>query len=253
MSDLFSVRGRVALVTGGTSGIGYMIAKGLVEHGAKTYIVGRNPDTCKTIAAELSAFGECLPLAGDLSSMPGVEAVAAALGARESQLHILVNNAGAMYDAPLGEFTEQGWDNVVDLNLKSVFFLTQSLLPLLRAAATADYPAAVVNIGSMGGTRVGPKENYSYQAAKAGLHHLTGSLGKRLGGENITVNAIAPGFFPSRLTQIPDEQLPAILQLVPRRRLGKPEDIVGSVIHLASRAGSFITGAVIPLDGGMTL
>lgn len=253
MSDLFSVQGRVALVTGGTSGIGYMIAKGLVEHGAKTYIVGRNADTCKSIAAELSAFGECLPLAGDLSSMLGVQAVAAALSAHESQLHILVNNAGAMYDAPLGEFTEQGWDDVVDLNLKSVFFLTQSLLPLLRAGASADYPAAVVNIGSMGGTRVGPKENYSYQAAKAGLHHLTGSLGKRLGGENITVNAIAPGFFPSRLTQIPDEHLPAILQLVPRRRLGKPEDIVGSVIHLASRAGSFITGAVIPLDGGMTL
>jgi NAD(P)-dependent dehydrogenase (short-subunit alcohol dehydrogenase family) len=158
-----------------------------------------------------------------------------------------------MYEAPIDQFTEAGWDSIADLNLKSVFFLTQKLLPALRAAARERGLASVINIGSMGGSRVGPKENYSYQAAKAGLHHLSGSLAKRLGPENITVNAIAPGFFASRMTQIPDAQLPAVLNLVPRRRLGKPEDIVGAVIYLASEAGGFVTGAVIPVSGGMTL
>jgi NAD(P)-dependent dehydrogenase (short-subunit alcohol dehydrogenase family) len=166
----------------------------------------------------------------------------------------LVNNAGTMYDAPIDEFTEDGWDSVVDLNLKSVFFLTQSLLPALRSAASAESHAAVVNIGSVGGLRIGPKENYSYQAAKAGLHHLTGSLAKRLAGENITVNAIAPGFFPSALTPIDDpEVMGRMTALVPRGRLGTPEDIGGTVAFLASRGASFLTGAVIPLEGGMTL
>jgi NAD(P)-dependent dehydrogenase (short-subunit alcohol dehydrogenase family) len=253
MSDLFSVAGKVALVTGGTSGIGLMIARGLVEHGARAYIVGRDAKTCETVAGELSERGVCRALPGDLSTIAGVEAVAAALTVRESRLDILVNNAGAMYDAPIDQFTEDGWDSVADLNLKSVFFLTQKLLPALRAAARERGLASVINIGSMGGSRVGPKENYSYQAAKAGLHHLSGSLAKRLGPENITVNAIAPGFFISRITQIPDAQLPAVLNLVPRRRLGEPNDIVGAVIYLASEAGSFVTGSVIPLSGGMTL
>jgi NAD(P)-dependent dehydrogenase (short-subunit alcohol dehydrogenase family) len=254
MSDLFSVAGKVALVTGGTSGIGLMIARGLVDHGTRCYIVGRDAKACETLAAELSAQGGvCRPLPGDLSTLAGIEAVATALKSSEGKLDILVNNAGSMYDAPIDQFTEAGWDSVADLNLKSVFFLTQKLLPVLRAAASANGMASVINIGSMGGSRVGPKENYSYQAAKAGLHHLSGSLGKRLGPENITVNAIAPGFFESRMTQIPDAQLPMILNLVPRRRLGKAEDVVGAVIYLGSEAGSFVTGAVIPLSGGMTL
>jgi NAD(P)-dependent dehydrogenase (short-subunit alcohol dehydrogenase family) len=253
MTNLFSVKGKIALVTGGTSGIGLMIARGLTEQGACTYIVGRDARACEAAAAELSAHGTCRALPGDLSTLAGVEAVAAALKSREGRLDILVNNAGGMYDAPIDQFTEQGWDSIADLNLKSVFFLTQKLLPPLRAAAGASGLASVINIGSMGGSRVGPKENYSYQAAKAGLHHLSGSLAKRLGPENITVNAIAPGFFPSRMTQIPEAQLPAVLNLVPRRRLGKPEDIVGAVIYLASEAGAFVTGAVIPLSGGMTL
>jgi NAD(P)-dependent dehydrogenase (short-subunit alcohol dehydrogenase family) len=253
MSDLFSVAGKVALVTGATSGIGLMIARGLVEHGVSCYIVARNAEACVETAAELSAHGKCQALPGDLSTLAGVEAVAAALSSREARLDILVNNAGAMYDAPIDQFTEQGWDSVADLNLKSVFFLTQKLLPALRAAARERGLASVINIGSMGGSRVGPKENYSYQAAKAGLHHLSGSLAKRLGPENITVNAIAPGFFTSRMTQIPEAQLPAVLNLVPRRRLGTPNDIVGAVIYLASEAGSFVTGSVIPLSGGMTL
>jgi NAD(P)-dependent dehydrogenase (short-subunit alcohol dehydrogenase family) len=253
MSDLFSVAGKVALVTGGTSGIGLMIARGLVQHGARVYIVGRDAKTCEAVAADVSSQGLCQALPGDLSTLAGVEALAGVLNSREGRLDILVNNAGSMYDAPIDQFTEEGWDSIADLNLKSVFFLTQKLLPALRAAARERGLAAVINIGSMGGSRVGPKENYSYQAAKAGLHHLSGSLAKRLGPENITVNAVAPGFFVSRMTQIPEAQLPAVLNLVPRRRLGKPEDIVGAVIYLASEAGSFVTGAVIPLSGGMTL
>jgi NAD(P)-dependent dehydrogenase (short-subunit alcohol dehydrogenase family) len=253
MSDLFSVAGKVALVTGGTSGIGLMIARGLAQHGVRVYIVGRDAKTCEAVAADLTKQGDCRALPGDLSTLAGVEAIAAALNSHEARLDVLVNNAGGMYEAPIDQFTEAGWDSIADLNLKSVFFLTQKLLPALRAAARERGLASVINIGSMGGSRVGPKENYSYQAAKAGLHHLSGSLAKRLGPENITVNAIAPGFFASRMTQIPDAQLPAVLNLVPRRRLGKPEDIVGAVIYLASEAGGFVTGAVIPVSGGMTL
>lgn len=252
MRDLFSVAGKTALVTGGTSGIGRMIAEGLVAGGVVTYIVGRNADTCRAAARELSAKGTCHPLVGDISTNAGIEGVVAELRQREDSLDILVNNAGAMYEAPIDEFTEEGWDSLADLNLKSVFFLTQKLLPMLRAAASEEDAASVVNIGSVGGLRVGPKENYSYQATKAGLHHLTGSLGKRLGPENITVNALAPGFFPSRLTS-PDDVTPEILGMVPRRRMGTGDDVAGGVIYLASRAGNFVTGAVLPLDGGLTL
>jgi NAD(P)-dependent dehydrogenase (short-subunit alcohol dehydrogenase family) len=258
MSNLLSVAGKVALVTGGGSGIGRMIAGALVEAGAKTYIVGRNEATLAEAAAALSGTGSgtglCVPLPGDLSTVAGVRAVAAALADREGRLDILVNNAGTMYDAPIAEFSEEGWDTVVDLNLKAVFFLTQALLGLLRAAATPDAHAAVINIGSIGGLRIGPKENYSYQAAKAALHHMSGGLAKRLAPENITVNAIAPGFFASALTPIDDPKIMEMMTaMVPRRRIGTPEDIGGTVIYLASRAASFVTGAVIPLEGGMTL
>lgn len=254
MTNLFSVAGKTAIVTGGSSGIGQMIAHALVENGARTYIVGRNAAALANTVEELSALGTCIALQGDLATVDGARAVAVAFAAKEEKLNILVNNAGAMYDAPIEEFTEEGWDDIIDLNLKSVFFLTQILLPQLRAAATEQDPAAVINIGSMGGLRVGPKENYSYQAAKAGLHHLTGSLGKRLAKENIIVNAIAPGFFPSKLTPTDDPELmKRILPMVPRYRVGNADDIGGTVIFLASRASSFITGAVIPLEGGMTL
>lgn len=254
MSGLLSVEGKTALVTGGGSGIGRMIAQVLVAQGARTYIVGRTLATLEATAAELSASGTCIPLAGDLSSVEGGRAVAGAFAGMEPKLDLLVNNAGTMYDAPIEEFTEEGWDSVVDLNLKSVFFLTQALLPQLRAAASTESHAAVVNIGSIGGLRIGPKENYSYQAAKAALHHMSGGLAKRLAAENITVNAIAPGFFPSALTPVDN---PAIVEmmsgLVPRKRIGTPEDIGGTVAFLGSRAASFITGAVIPLEGGMAL
>lgn len=254
MSSLFSISGKVALVTGGGGGIGRMIAGTLVAEGAKTYIVGRSEATLARTAQALSASGICIPLAGDLSTMAGTKAVAKALAQQEGRLDILVNNAGTMYDAPLDDFTEEGWDSVIDLNLKSVFFLTQALLPLLRAAAGPESHAAVVNIGSMGGLRIGPKENYSYQASKAALHHLTGGLAKRLAAENITVNAIAPGFFPSALTPVDNPKMVETMTgLVPRKRLGTAEDIGGTVTYLATRAASFVTGAVIPLEGGMTL
>lgn len=255
MNNVLSIDGKVALVTGGGSGIGRMIASVLVAQGARTYIVGRTLSTLEKTAKELSAApGACIPLAGDLSSVAGVKAVAAALGEREARLDLLVNNAGTMYDAPLDEFTEEGWDSVLDLNLKSVFFLTQALLPLLRGAASAATHASVVNIGSIGGLRIGPKENYSYQAAKAALHHMSGGLAKRLAPENITVNVVAPGFFPSALTPVDDPKVVEMMTgLVPRKRLGTPEDIGGTVAYLASRAASFVTGAVIPLEGGMAL
>jgi NAD(P)-dependent dehydrogenase (short-subunit alcohol dehydrogenase family) len=253
MSELFSVKGKIALVTGGTSGIGLMIARGLVEHGAKVYIAARNIEEATKTAAELGGEAHCVALKADLSTLPGVIALAEALKRREKRLDILVNNAGAMWEQPIEEFSEQGWDQVMDLNLKSAFFLTQKLLPLLRAAASPNQHSSVINVGSVGGLRVGPKENYSYAASKAALHHMTGSLAKRLGGENVTVNAIAPGVFLSRITVLDDEQLKAVSAMMPRKRVGTPEDVVGATIYLASRAGSFVTGAVIPVAGGMTL
>lgn len=255
MSSILSIAGKVALVTGGGGGIGRMIAQVLVAEGARVYIVGRTAATLDAAAAELSGgAGTCIALPGDLSTVEGGRAVAAAFAAREPKLDLLVNNAGTMYDAPLDTFTEEGWDTVVDLNLKSVFFLSQALLPQLRAAASADSHAAIVNIGSIGGLRIGPKENYSYQAAKAALHHLTGGLAKRLAAENITVNAVAPGFFPSALTPVDDTKIVEMMTgMVPRKRLGTPEDIGGTVAFLASRAAGFVTGAVIPLEGGMAL
>lgn len=253
-SNLLSVAGKVALVTGGGSGIGRMIAEALVEAGAKTYIVGRTEATLAQTADALSEKGVCIALPGDLSTVAGGRAIAEALNAREERLDVLVNNAGVMYEAPIAEFSEEGWDSVFDLNLKSVFFFTQALLPLLRAAASPETHAAVINIGSMGGLRIGPKENYSYQAAKAALHYMTGGLAKRLAAENITVNAIAPGFFPSALTPIDDPKMFEMMTgMVPRRRLGTPEDIGGTVIYLASRAAGFVTGAVIPVEGGMAI
>lgn len=253
MTDLFSVQGKVALVTGGTSGIGLMVARGLVERGATVYIVARDVQACRETTAELSKRGVCRAVPGDLSTMDGIEAAVGELKSQEPALHVLVNNAGIMYEAPIEEFAEEGWDNVIDLNLKSVFFLTQRLLPLLRMAATPAEPASVINIGSVGGLRVGPKPNYSYQAAKAGLHHLTSSLAKRLGPEHITVNAIAPGAFPSRLTQIPEAMLAGVEAVIPRRRVGEANDITGAVLYFASRAGAYTTGTILPVDGGLSL
>lgn len=251
MSDLFSVKGRVALVTGATSGIGAMAATALAGAGARVYLVGRDAESCASTAEALPGS---VPLPGDVSTLAGIDAVAAEFGRHEKRLHLLVNNAGTLRDAPLDDVSEAEWDDVVDLNLKAPFFLAQRLLPALRAGATPEDPAAVVNVGSVGGLRVGPRPTYSYAASKAGLHHLTRSLAKRLAPEHVTVNAIAPGFFPSRLAPADSPEVQrAIASSVPRGRAGNGDDIGGVLLFLASRAGAFVTGTVLPVDGGMSL
>jgi NAD(P)-dependent dehydrogenase (short-subunit alcohol dehydrogenase family) len=252
VSNLFSVHGRVALVTGGSSGIGRMIATGLAAAGAKVYICARSSG--KIAAAAAAIEGNVTGLTADLSSNAGIEALAAEIAAREDALHILVNNAGTLTDAPLDDFSEAAWDDVIDLNLKTPFFMMQKLLPLLRAGATEDRPATVINIGSVGALKIGPREVYSYQASKGAIHWLTKSLAKKLGPDNITVNAIAPGFFESEMTVITSEEMRSmVISMVPRRRTGTPEDVAGTAIYLASRAGAYVTGSVIPVEGGLAI
>jgi NAD(P)-dependent dehydrogenase (short-subunit alcohol dehydrogenase family) len=255
VANLFSVKGRVALVTGGSSGIGRMIATGFAAAGAKVYICARSADKIASAASEIAAEtgGEVIGLPADLSALTGIKALAETIGAREPALHILVNNAGTLVDAPIDEYPEEGWDDVLDLNLKAPFFLMQKLLKLLRAGATHERPATVINIGSVGALKVGPREVYAYAAAKAALHYSAKSLAKRLGPENITVNVIAPGFFPSEMTKITDELRQMAIGVVPRRRVGEPEDIAGAAIYLASRAGAYVTGSVLALEGGMAI
>jgi NAD(P)-dependent dehydrogenase (short-subunit alcohol dehydrogenase family) len=256
VASLFAVRGRVALVTGGTSGIGLMIATGLAAAGVKTYICARTEEKCARVATELAAEtgGTVIGIAADLSTVAGIAALAARIAEAEPAVHILVNNAGTLCDAPIDAYPEEGWDHVLDLNLKAGFFMLQKMLPMLRAGGTHERPSTVVNIGSVGALRVGPRETYAYAAAKAGLHHVSKSLAKRLGPENITVNVIAPRFFPSEMTKITSEEMHKMLiGMVPRRRVGEPEDVAGTVLFLASRAGAYVTGAVIPLEGGMSI
>jgi NAD(P)-dependent dehydrogenase (short-subunit alcohol dehydrogenase family) len=256
VAGLFSVKGRVALVTGGSAGIGRMIATGLAGGGAKVHICARSADKVARAVAEIAeeTGGEVTGFTADLSSMAGIEALAAELAARETALHVLVNNAGTLVDAGIDAYPESGWDDVMDLNLKAPFFVMQKLLPLLRAGGTHERPAAVINIGSVGALKIGPREVYAYQAAKAAIHYTAKSLAKRLGPENITVNVIAPGFFPSEMTRITSEEMEKMLiGMVPRRRVGQPEDMAGAAIYLASRAGAYVTGAVIQVEGGLAI
>ena len=250
MKNLFDVAGKVAVVTGGSRGIGGMIARGFVESGVKTYITARKEEELQATAAELSQLGECIALPSNLGDLEGVAAFAAAIREREPQLHILVNNAGASWGAGIDEFPESGWDKVMDLNVKSLFFLTQQLLPALRSAATADDPARVINIGSVNGVTHSHMNNYSYSASKAAVHHLTRHLGADLAVDNINVNAIAPGFFPSKMTAhlLPHEA--ELAKGIPRGRLGREEDAAGTAIYLSSRASAWVTGNIICLDGG---
>ena len=250
MKNLFDVAGKVAVVTGGSRGIGGMIARGFVESGVKTYITARKEEELRATAAELSQLGECIALPSNLGDMEGVAAFAAAIREREPQLHILVNNAGASWGADIDDFPESGWDKVMDLNVKSLFFLTQQLLPALRSAATADDPARVINIGSVNGFTHSHMNNYSYSASKAAVHHLTRHLGADLAADNINVNAIAPGFFPSKMTAhlLPHEA--ELAKGIPRGRLGREEDAAGTAIYLSSRASAWVTGNIICLDGG---
>ena len=254
VDDLFSIKGKVALVTGGSRGIGLMIARGYLEAGAKVYISSRKKEVCDETARGLSVLGECISVPADLSTVEGCKFLADELRARESKLDILVNNAGAAWGAPLETFPESGWDKVMDTNVKGIFFLTQHLLPLLEKAATPKDPARVINIGSIDGIKVPRVENYSYSPSKAAVHHMTKVMAVRLGERNITVNAVAPGPFESHMTKWMFEHMrPEIEAWCPLKRVGEPADMAGIAIFLASRAGAYINGAVIPVDGGICI
>ncbi|HKA16633.1 MAG TPA: SDR family oxidoreductase [Myxococcota bacterium] len=253
MKDLFSIEGKVALVTGGSRGIGLMIARGYAEHGARVYVSSRGADACAEAAAELSKVGTCTALPADLSRHAEVKRLAGELAAREPALHILVNNAGANWGAPIEEYPDAAWDKVLALNVKAIFHLTVALLPSLAAAATPDDPARVINIGSADGIQVPALETYAYSASKAAVHHMTRVLAKKLAPRDITVNAVAPGPFQSKMMAATLERFgDSIAEMNPRKRIGVPEDMAGVAIYLASRAGSYVTGAVIPVDGGMS-
>ena len=253
--DLFDVSGKTALVTGGGRGIGLMISRGLVQAGVRVVIASRKAEDLEAAAAELRTFGDCEAIPADLSTPEGAGALADAVRARFDALHILVNNSGATWGAPLEEFPASGWDRVINTNLEGVFHLTVRLLPALRAAASEDDPARVINIGSIDGIRVPAVENYSYSASKAAVHMLTRHLARRLASEQITVNAIAPGPFQSKMMAFmldTPEKRAEVARMVPLGRIGRPDDAAGLTVFLASRAGSYLTGAVIPLDGGIT-
>jgi NAD(P)-dependent dehydrogenase (short-subunit alcohol dehydrogenase family) len=250
MKNLFDVNGKVAVVTGGSRGIGAMIARGFVENGVKTYITARKEKELRETAAHLSTLGECIAIPSDLSSLEGVTAFAEAVKAEEGELHILVNNAGATWGADIDEFPESGWDKTMDLNVKSMFFLTQQLLPALRAAGSAADPSRVINIGSINGITHPHMNNYAYSASKAAVHQLTRHLGADLAPQGINVNAIAPGFFPSKMTAHLLEHEEAVGKTFPCGRLGDAQDAAGTAIYLSSRASAWLTGQVIALDGG---
>nr|WP_295660853.1 SDR family oxidoreductase [Polymorphobacter sp.] len=251
IADLFSVAGKVVVITGGSRGIGEMIARAYVENGAKVYITARNAAVCDGLAAELSKYGECISIPADLSKMDEIERFAAALEARESRVDVLFNNAGASWGAPFDTFPESGWDKVIDLNVKSVFFLTQRLVKLLEAAGSTDDFARVINIGSIDGMHVSGIETYSYAASKAGVLHLTRMMAKNLAARHIAVNAIAPGYFPSKMTAaIPEEWAAASVAATPMKRIGNADDMGGLAIYLGSKASGFVCGSVIAVDGG---
>ncbi len=252
MKDLFSIEGKVALVTGGSRGIGLMIARGYVEAGARVYVSSRKASACEEVAAELSKVGTCIAAPADLSSEAEAVRLAGEIADREPALHILVNNAGANWGAPLAEYPDAAWDKLLALNVKAVFHLTRALLPQLEAAARPGDPARVVNIGSIDGLHVPPLETYAYSTSKAAVHHLTRVLARQLAPRGITVNAVAPGPFESKMMAETLERFrDAIIGSCPMGRIGEPEDMAGVAIYLASRAGAYVTGAVIPVDGGI--
>lgn len=254
VESLFSIRGKIALVTGGSRGIGLMIARGFLESGAKVYISSRKKDVCDAVAQELSKIGECISVPADVSTLDGCKHLAQQIGAREERLHILVNNAGAAWGAPLAEYSEAGWDKVIDTNVKSTFFLTRELMPLLEKAGTREDPARVINVGSIDGIKAPFLETYAYPASKAAVHHMTRDLAVKLAGRNVTVNAIAPGPFESQMTKWMLENFQQKLESVcPLRRIGNPSDMAGVALYLASRAGAYVNGVVIPVDGGICI
>lgn len=261
IKDLFSVAGKTVLVTGGSRGIGEMIAAGFLANGAKVYISSRKAQICDATAARLSeeSGGTCVSIPADLSTVEGVTSLAAAMREQEDHLDVLVNNAGASWGAPLDDFPESGWDKVMDTNVKGVFFLTQRLLPLLEAGAAIESPSRVINIGSIDGIRTSIFDNFSYGASKAAVHMLTRQLAAPLARRHILVNAVAPGPFPTWMLStgvggggnVADTDWGPVSERNPRGRIGTPADIAGTVLFLASRAGEFIVGETIVCDGGL--
>ncbi|MBL6846745.1 SDR family oxidoreductase [Alphaproteobacteria bacterium] len=251
MENLFNLNGKIALVTGGSRGIGAMIAEGFVRNGVKTYISSRKSDPCDKKARELSKYGECISIPADLTDMNEMDKLVTKIKDKETKLNILVNNAGAAWGASFDDFPEIGWDKVMDTNVKSVFFLTQKLVDILETSASTSDPSRIINIGSIDGLGIPRAETYSYPASKAAVHQLTKVLANRLANRNINVNAIAPGPFESNMmAHTLEEYGEQIRSSVPRGRIGVPEDMAGASIFLSSKASSYITGSIIPVDGG---
>ncbi|MFE9411274.1 SDR family oxidoreductase [Streptomyces sp. NPDC006704] len=251
-AELFDLRGKCALVTGGTKGIGVMIARGLLQAGARVVISSRDAEACAETQRLLSEFGDVRAIPADLSRHDECRRLADLVKAESERLDILVNNAGAMRREPLETFSDEAWDAVLDLNLKSPFWLVQALLPALRRAGSVDDPARIINIGSIAAIHVAQSSNYSYAGSKAALHQLTRVLARELGPQHITVNAIAPGVFPSRMmASTLDAVGDTIAAATPLRRLGRDDDMAGIAVFLAGRAGSYLTGTIIPVDGGI--
>lgn len=256
MHPYFSLQGRTALVTGGTRGIGKMIAKALVEAGATVYVCARDAEACARTASELSAFGNCHGMAANLAHEEGVQALAEQLAGQIDQLDILVNNAGTTWGAPLESYPVKGWEKVMQLNVTSVFSCIQQLLPLLRRAGSAQSPARIINIGSVAGITSHGEEAYAYGPSKAALHQLSRMLARELVGQHINVNVIAPGRFPSKMTRHIAEDEAAMAEdtaLIPMQRWGREEEMAALAISLASTAGAYMTGVIIPIDGGFSL
>lgn len=251
MSELFSLAGRVAIVTGGSRGIGKMIARGFLQHGVSAlYITARKAEACFKAAEELSAFGKCVAIPCDISTTEGIAAFVAEFRKHESKLDVLVNNAGAAWGESFDTFPEKGWDRTVDLNMKTPFFLTQALHPELRAAAAARV-AKVINIASIDGISVNPQETYAYAASKAGVIHMTKRMALRLIADNIAVSAIAPGAFASDMNRDARDNAEFVASRIPAGRIGTDEDMAGAAIYLASRAGDYVVGGTVVVDGGV--
>ena len=251
MKDLFSLEGRVALVTGGSRGIGKMITQGFLEQGAKVYITARKAPACDQTAEELSQYGSCVSLPHDISTVEGCKALAAEFLQHETSLDILVNNAGAAWGAAFDEFPESGWDKVMNLNVKSPFFLTQALHGALKKGAAGGNLAKVINIASIDGIRINPWETYSYQASKAGMIHLTRRMAARLINDDIAVSGIAPGAFASEMNKAARDEAAAVATMVPAKRIGRDEDMAGAAVFLASKAGDYVIGDTLAVDGGV--
>lgn len=252
MDKLFSLEGRIALVTGGSRGIGEMIAEGFLRAGAKVYITARKAGPCEATAARLSAHGECIPLPGDVAGAAGAAALAKRYGQLEGRLDILVNNAGTVWGGAFGEFPEAGWDKVLDLNLKTPFFLTQSLLSQLKAAARPGRPAKVINITSIDGLSVNMQDTYSYAASKSGLIHLTKRMALTLAADNIVVSSIAPGAFASEMNKLARDEGERLAREIPAGRVGEKNDMAGAAVFLASSAGDYVVGSTLIVDGGVS-